>query len=656
MSLGPISSVLVCAFCFGLGWAVVTLADLRVSAESRLVLASGSGLIFGAWLLYGSAVAWGRLGPESVITVALAVLALMFVAFKKPDGQPWRPEPWFIALVVFVGAVIAWMNWYGVLANLPDGGVGAVEHVWADTPFHGSIVSGLAFRPDYPPHYTIALGRSLGYPFMVDLLSAVPLRFGASFRTSLIAVNIPVAVTIFAGVAAITRRVTGSARAAVIATLVFLCLGNFGFLSVASDIHEAGGFTNWAKHLPWSYTGDAFGGKGRDRLGSGIYLGNPTFMFILPRRSGAFGLAGLVTGLTALDALADRTRLRTAILVGLLLGAMPRVHGHTSIALAVIAITWFFMRTRRKQDDSLPVWLIGGGLAGLLALPQFLGIRSQTSGFTSVVLGWTGESHQAVVDFLSGAHPLQAAFSFLTFWVLNGGLLLLLLPLALIRADRNVRRWYLPFGFIWLLGMLVRTQPLEWDNSNWFVIWQLATVILVSSLLASTPRSIGLQLRLRTAAVVVSLILLTAGGFLSFTYAAQGRMYLWSTAEISASAQIRKHTPDTAVILTAGADPHSHPVNALSGRQVYSGWGGWLLAHGLDWASYGAGQKAMFSGDVALMREEGVTYVLRSPYENGYATTHQLDLKFLDGPDFTEVWQSDVNGQDWALYRLNRLK
>jgi hypothetical protein len=234
------------------------------------------------------------------------------------------------------------------------------------------------------------------------------------------------------------------------------------------------------------------------------------------------------------------------------------------------------------------------------------------------------------------------------FWILNAGLLLFLLVFAWRRSDARLMRWYFPFVVIWLLGFLVRTQPWEWDNNNHFVWWQAATVVVVAPLLASwlgsTPAA--------RAGAVVAMVALTLGGVLSFVYAAEHRLELWTDGDMKFARDVRAATPRNAVILTSNG--HTHPVTGLSGRQVVMGYTGWFSSHGLDEPRYEADDNAMLAGDVDRMRRLGVGYVVLGPWEESQARENHFTLGavFQDRGRFDLVLQEFFSGRTWQLLKL----
>jgi len=646
--------LLFCAGCIAWGSALLRIVGLTLPRVERSVIGPVVGVATGTWLLLQISSFFHALSVAALI-VTLGIFAIaVVVARRRPQLGPGKIPLWFLVCAAVLVAALVALNLYAVLAPSRDG-LMAFEHVWADAPFHTSIATAFAYRDVYPPKYTIALGQPLNYPFLVDFLTGTLLRYGLGLRGSFIAVNVFIQTAFFLGLALIVYRLSSSARAAILAVVVFFLLGNLGWLAVARDVSHAGGFLSWIRKVPWSYTGETAGVSGKERLGTGLYLGNPVFMHLLPRRSAAFGMAVGASAFLLLDDLVANAAMSTAIVTGLAAGVLPRVHAHTAIDFAIVAAVWFAVEAFRRRSDRdargrlIRVVAVAGFIAVIVAAKDVAAMQTQTGHFFAFWPGWTGEPRSAFTGpFRLGRLPGALATT-AWFWILNAGLLLLLVPFAWVEASDRLKRWYAPFVVVWLLGFLVRTQPWEWDNNNHFVWWQAATIVFVSPMLAS-------WLWARTSAVrslaVASVIALTLGGVLSFVYGAEHRLHLWSAGDVKFAKDVRLATPRDAVILTGNG--HEEPVVYLSGRQAVMGYAGWFSSHGLDEPRYEHAVNTMLAGDVDRMRRLGVGYVVLGPWEDGQAADQHFKIgtAFADRKLFDLVLQETFDGRTWQLLKL----
>jgi hypothetical protein len=149
----------------------------------------------------------------------------------------------------------------------------------------------------------------------------------------------------------------------------------------------------------------------------------------------------------------------------------------------------------------------------------------------------------------------------------------------------------------------------------------------------------------------VALAGLCVGGLLTFVFASEHRMHLWSSGDVQVAHDVRMATPQDAVILTSNG--HGQPVNGLSGRQVVMGFTGWLSTRGFDWARYENDVTAMLAGDVPRMRRLGVDYVVLGPWESALAEEKRFKIGrvFEDPRHFDVVFDETYEGREWRLLR-----
>ena len=154
------------------------------------------------------------------------------------------------------------------------------------------------------------------------------------------------------------------------------------------------------------------------------------------------------------------------------------------------------------------------------------------------------------------------------------------------------------------------------------------------------------------AVAVVCTVGLTLGGALSFVYAAEHRLHLWSPGDVKFAKDVRDATPRNAVILTANG--HEEPVWGLSGRQGVMGYTGWFTSFGLDEPRYEQDVNAMLAGDVDRMRRLGIGYAVLGPWEDGQAADQHFKIGavFGDRSVFDLVLEETFDGRTWQLLKL----
>ncbi|MDO8560110.1 MAG: hypothetical protein Q7S23_03715, partial [bacterium] len=532
-------------------------------------------------------------------------------------GMLRSPAAWAVAGIAgLVGAL-------ELQVLLPDEVfVRAIFVGWGDAAYHLSIIQRLAVAQPFTLEHPVFAGHALTYPFLVDFLSAVYRRLGAS---ALFSYHLPVVVLAVAGVALLFswyRALRVRHGLAVMLLLLALFGAGLGWLWLGSDVAAAwqsGGMAavgETLRDLPHEYTH-------LDRRTSGLRSGTegdanivwmvPVLSFLTHQRGFILGL-GL--GLVVLYALV--TRASAPWVVGVLAGLLPLAHGHTFFALGLVSVAWFLVGWPNRR-----FWLRAFLPAAIIALPALLYLRAGLSGSGGSAamrwwFGWmtcTHERHWFICD-----QPIPAGVdtSVLWFWLKNfGGVLVAWAAVLLAAAAQRWRKrertstsaapLLLPAVLLFAVPNLVRLQPWEFDNNKVLFWWWLFAIGAIGQHLMRSSRP---SFR-RWALVVLSVVVLPAG----ITDIAS-RLGHWSTyhsgyvqaADRAAADWIVQQTVPNAVI--AGV-PNAHSlVPLLTGRPLALGYEGWLWSQGINLGPRVEAISALARGEQAAACREGIAWVV----------------------------------------------
>jgi hypothetical protein len=276
----------------------------------------------------------------------------------------------------------------------------------------------------------------------------------------------------------------------------------------------------------------------------------------------------------------------------LLYASLPLFHFHTFLFLSVLLAAWFFLHAPARRGlaqlvgaafvpATVLVLLVTGGLHG----GRMLGWK----------LGWMWNDPTFVdwcAKHLGEPATLSAALSF---WPLNfGALPLFVAALGLVLLRRRPDAWaraaVFPALFIFLVCVLVKFAPWEWDNTK-LMVWSYLTVLpfLWSELLVRWSAWV------RGAACVA----LFGSGFLSTLGGIDGTHRghaIASRAELDGVTSAVRLIPITERF--AGAPTYNHPL-LLCGRKMVLGYLGHVDSHGLAWQAPAAKLQALMNGDEA---------------------------------------------------------
>jgi len=320
-------------------------------------------------------------------------------------------------------------------------------------------------------------------------------------------------------------------------------------------------------------------------------------------------------------------RRRYLFAAGILAGMLPMLHSHgffsVVIACALMVVlfwSWdwiaFFVPTAALAAPQ--VWYLSGTQ-----------VRNQL--FKPLDKWWEA----------GDANPLL-------FWMVNAGILILLLIVTLLARKITSSRqalFYSPFALWFFIPNLVALAPWTWDNIKVLVYWSLASAPFVAAALAYLFTRRLIVVRGLAAALLIGL---TFSGALDVTRALSPaeNVEVFGQAELEVAALLREKTPPRALILHA---PIHNSVVALSGRRSMMGYPGHLWTHGIDYAQRELDVKTIYQGGAQMtepLSRLGVDYVIVGPAERA-----QLGA---DEAHFGNLYPVAIDHAGYRVYQVKR--
>ncbi len=635
------------------------LLDIRFFALERAFFAIVLGHAISIWLVLLLACFCGRISTGIILLVICALVSvIIFIAAclsnYKPDKEIKKESficnKYTLAFFALILLYLLFMNLYGVLRPDESGNLYAFHTVWADYPFHTSIITSLVYSHSFafPPVYPQFLNTELHYPFLMDFYSAVLMKAGLSLRAAIIIPNIIFQYSLFGLLFFLAYRLTELKKVGALAVIIFI-----------------------------------FSGYPPGLQPEGIHFLNPMYAVIMPQRTAMLGMAiSFAVYILLYEALFRNPTTgsyKELFVAAVLIGLLPYIHAHSFMATAFVSVvlvsiaiyknaaaeSGFIKEAARvkPRSEAFKLLLLLFAPLIMLSLPQVLYIRTGVSdNFFVLFPGWTEEISSQILGFnwsLFGAFTafMHSIILVLILWVLNLGILFLLMPLGLFKSTRNVRTFYVPFLLLFVIANLVKFQPWYFDNYKIFLHWYALTVIVAAVAIfwiydsvCERKRTVG---ALALIGLVISCVFFGFGthvGMLVMDY------QMWSCEEIGIANWVRDNTASDSVFLTGSA--HNHPIPALAGRQRVLGYEGWLWSHGIKWTSidnYKRAEIEMYKGNYTLIRQYGVDYICIGPYERGFARDNHFAINqsaFEDPARFNLIFDTIIKGGRWSIYEV----
>jgi hypothetical protein len=690
------------------GGLIAGLLDVTLTFAERCAIAVVIGLVGSAGLGYMLASASG-LSAWTALGGPIALAAVAGIALIGGAGNPlpawcrsWRATrdapPWVLLGITGLATVFFILIFRRAMVERDGSLLAGYQTVWSDWSQHATTASSFAAGQNFPPINPLLSGEPLLYPFLPDFHSAMLLALDWGMGPALAWPGAILCVAISVLVISLAHRLSGSFLAGGLALAICVLGGGVGFVGYVQDAcaytvtgrHVAattvsGDVCSWssfAQH-PLTQAGNVVRGLGptlaaQPRAYDGLLASDeerpigkaqqwytPLMAWWLPQRSFLFGFGTVLSVLLLLHA-AERAEGRVwgvYVVAGALAGALPVVHVHSLIVLALV-VPWYVLRRRSRE------WLAFAGVAAALATPRLLQLSAGPKGtdaacnqFPWVEPGWMsqvvtpslrlspcGRPLAGIANVLqSGMELVHAAVlpGYWGFWIGNTGVLLPIMVLA--GAGWAVHRWAppppagdrvltsitalfgpdllrfcLPFLLVFAVANIVVFQSWDWDNTKLFAYWHFGAALLVAGALARWLRR-GRGRAVVAALTVISLVLtgsLVMMRLLPWTPPAiaglvSGPYAMADADQIDLARQIRAATPSNAVILTSGAV--NDPALVLAGRTAFLGFQGWLSSYGTDFGTRIADAATMYSGcpaaiqdtacpSLTLLRDYGIQY------------------------------------------------
>ncbi|MDI6886407.1 MAG: hypothetical protein QMD22_08730 [archaeon] len=446
---------------FLLGLSISYLLDYHFQSIERAFFSFVVGHALSIWVVFLLSCLIGSLRVGNIIfCIGICTLvSVIFFRMAKKSGKwvvtdlkqkvstMWCEDKYTLSFLLFILLYVTGMNVYGVFRPDDAGSLYAFHTVWADYPFHTSIITSFVYKDafSFPLDNPQFLHAKMHYPFLMDFYSAVLMKSGLDLRSSIIIPNILFQLSFFALLYFLAFKLTGLKGVGIGATLIFI-----------------------------------FSGFPTGLQSAGIHFLNPIYAVIMPQRTAIIGMAiSFVIYLLLFDALcADKQektstsgrsgRHKELMLAGVLIGLLPYIHAHSFMATGFVALFLASFALLKEREVKFLAFLLLPLL--ILSLPQVLFIRAGVSqDFFVFFPGWTEENREMIMGFDWSSIPAslssiaRTTFLLETFWALNAGALIILLSLGFFKTRNETRIFYLPFLLLFFVANIVNFQPWFFD-------------------------------------------------------------------------------------------------------------------------------------------------------------------------------------------------
>ncbi len=606
----------------------------RRSVLTRVWLGASLGLLLMMWLpaLMAFAVKFSILGHWlALIPLAGITMGVYFLRDKSPVKR-WDADEKTLGLQMLIvllplTVLSAWLQYTHNVRIMEDGSWWVGQSTYGDLAMHMAFVTSLK-NAAFPPDYSLFPGMQLSYPFLMDSLSTTFYMLGWSLQAALAVPGTLMMVLCYMGVMCLAREMTTGKKTIILAALLFFLNGGLGFIydfDLAGGMEYDGTLTLWTRiqHILNGY----YMTPTNQPTPNNLRWSNVIADLMLPQRTLLGGWCMAIPCFYLLwRAFQEKEKsLRQIVLLGVWGGALPLIHTHSFVALALCSagLLVYDMLHRKDRLEQLKWYVLYGGIACVLSLPQLFGFT-----FNQVFQeGMEGASNSFIQPWFNWVNSDNGSFSGMIdgygwFYVKNIGLPFIILVLALFEKNPKWRRIFAGALPIILAGECIRFQPNIYDNNKLlYLAWLLCCMIVADWCRQVWQKLKGMRARPVIAGLAAVTFFLSAG--LTLWREAVSEYMAFSAQSVELGLYARDNTEEDATFLTGVH--HLNPIASIAGRDIVCGPDLWLYYHGLDTTERKVDIANFYASPEDyqdVLEKYDVEYILVSSYERA---DYQID-------------------------------
>ena len=602
----------------------------RQSVLTRVWMGTSLGLLLMMWLpaLMAFAVQFSVTGHLlALIPLAGLTAGTYFLRDRSPvkrwDEHETSLGKQMLLVVLPLTVLSAWLQYTHNVRVMDDGSWWVGQSTYGDLAMHMSFVTSLK-NAAFPPDYSLFPGMQLSYPFLMDSLSTSFYLFGWSLQASLAVPGTLMMALCYMGVMCLAREMTAGKKTVILAALLFFLNGGLGFIN---DFDLAGGAEYDGTLTLWTRIENILDGyymtPTNQPTPNNLRWSNVIADLMLPQRTLLGGWCMVLPcfyllWVTFAGENTVREKGTKSLLLGIWGGALPLIHTHSFVALALCSLGMLIYDMIHREDrlKQLGWYALYGGIACALSVPQLFGFT-----FNQVFQeGMEGASNSFIQLWFNWVNSTDGTFSGMIdgygwFYLKNIGVPFLILIFALFERNPKWRRIFSGALPIILAGEFIRFQPNIYDNNKLLYLAWLMCCMIVADWCGQIWRKMkGMRARPVIAAVAAATFFLSAG--LTLWREAVSEYQAFSAGAVEVGEFARDNTEEDATFLTGVH--HLNPIASIAGRDIVCGPDLWLYYHGLNTAERQRDISAFYNDPVNnahILEKYGVDYIVVSSYE-----------------------------------------
>ncbi|MFI3327133.1 MAG: hypothetical protein R3Y35_13335 [Clostridia bacterium] len=616
----------------------------KYSFHTKLLTGSVLGSVMLMWFpcLFAFFIGFNTL--SHILALILAILSTIFICYKfkfKVDFKTGKPNILVLSLSLFIYLILILLVLHSF--RVDENAIYSSQCTFGDMNMHLGFITSIAKNETFPPIYSIFPLENLSYPFLCDSISSSIYLLGSSLQFAYFLPMFFAFAQVIAGFVLIMKLWLKDNYKVALALVLFFFNGGFGiyyFLngSISDPDNFFRIFTAFYQ-TPTNYTSE------------NISWVNIIVDMLIPQRATLFGWSVLFTCI----ALLLQKSKSSFIILGILAGALPLIHTHSFLVLAIVSACLLVCSVCKNCDKvikclllvfpvffiilqllitqngdyllyisltlvavilvcglvfaikqglklkHLSVWGIYLAITLVLALPQLFAFTfTQSDGFVRGYFNWNNNGD-----------------NYLWFYLKNLGLMAILYYPAVIFAKKRSIKIASPIVIIMILSELIVFQPNVYDNNKLIYIAYLFLCGLVAELIID-------KFKAKKIVLPILILLFTISAVLTICREFNASYELYGEEVLEFVDYIEENTETDDIFLTN--DRHNNEISTLTGRSILCGSPSYLYYHGIDYSGVAQIISYMYNDPYSYysyFEEFSVDYIVISAYE-----TNSYDINF----------------------------
>jgi hypothetical protein len=474
--------------------------------------------------------------------------------------------------------------------------------IWADWAMHVGQVNAFAEQSIFYviTHNPLYSGIPILYPFFINLISGILLKISGNFVFSMVAPSLFFSLLFLFSAFVFGKVFIADSKKVLLAITIFLLHGGFSLLPLL--VNDAGSFSHERLLMPY-FEQDTF------RVQEGYHWKSVLLTSFIPQRAFFPGMACMLLILAFLlfhfRKNFENTSLRSLFFLGLCAGLLPIIHTHSFLVLFFIC-AWLFIWDLKHIKH----WIAFAVGTAIIALPfLFLIHGSGSGGFFKLLPGWY-------------ANESELNEFFLLFWLKNWGIFLPLVVIGYFLKQyapkkssalslKKNKQFFLGVVVIFIIGNLIQFQPNIWDNTKVFVWVSFLFSFVIAGVLIKMFSQKQLWKKFFASLLLFLLVASSVSDISGAIFNSKNSLPFWTKQEQEAAKEFQKIIPPESLVVTAYH--HTNWVSALTGRQVFLGYRGWIWSYGIDHTEREKEMCQVYSGEERsekIIEQYGIDYVV----------------------------------------------